>query len=52
MFSFKQIGFKIADVERVTQNYDDEVNNKIVQQIQYELKASYMYQAYVSTLFS
>lgn len=36
----------LQNVERVTQNYDDEVNNKIVLQIQYELKASYMYQAY------
>nr|AFX93746.1 ferritin 4 [Ruditapes decussatus] len=36
----------VQNVERVVQNYDDEVNNKIVQQIQYELKASYMYQAY------
>ncbi|XP_053406915.1 yolk ferritin-like [Mercenaria mercenaria] len=36
----------LHNVDRVNQNYNDKVNAKIVQQIQYELKASYLYQAY------
>ena len=36
------------NVERIRQNFDERVNNKLVQQINYELQASYLYQAYVS----
>ncbi|KAL4231427.1 hypothetical protein ACF0H5_009004 [Mactra antiquata] len=43
------VGFCLAtyhNVDRIQQNYDEKINSKIVQQIQYELKASYLYQAY------
>ena len=36
------------NVERIRQNFDERVNSKLVQQINYELRASYLYQAYVS----